>query len=62
MGDYHTKHHTGVHHQRIHPMYLHVENQWLTLQNSTTQVDCKGVLRQTEPIPIGLSTSLTSQL
>eukprot|EP00957_Ditylum_brightwellii_P104049 7927160-Ditylum_brightwellii.AAC.1 len=24
-GDYHTKHHTGAHHQHIRPMYLHVE-------------------------------------
>eukprot|EP00957_Ditylum_brightwellii_P115506 8810328-Ditylum_brightwellii.AAC.3 len=61
MGDYHTKHHPGAHHQCIHPTYLHVEKQWLMSLNSTAQVDCKGVLRLMESRPLGLSTSMTSQ-
>eukprot|EP00957_Ditylum_brightwellii_P087795 6685858-Ditylum_brightwellii.AAC.1 len=25
LGDYHTKHHVGMYHQKVHPTYLHIE-------------------------------------
>eukprot|EP00957_Ditylum_brightwellii_P208797 15358969-Ditylum_brightwellii.AAC.1 len=41
MSDYHTKHHTGAHHQRICPTYLHVEKPVAYV----TELNCPSGLR-----------------